>query len=207
MDLLTKIFLYGTSSDFLPHIIGIRYAPLNTGAAWSFLSGHTWLFCLLAFVFIAGAIFFDIKFKGKKGVVYSLGIGFLLGGTIGNLIDRLVLSGVRDFLFFEFWETFPTFNFADVSLTVGCILIAIYVLFLYKPKEKQPKVVAGVNNVTVELKECEEESAKNGNNDINIDNSVKSSGNKEDVKETAEGVSSKKKVSANQKKPTKSEDV
>ncbi|MDR0850557.1 MAG: signal peptidase II [Christensenellaceae bacterium] len=160
IDLLTKIFLYDTASAFLPYLIGIRYAPLNTGAAWSFLSGHIWLFCLLAFVFIAAVIFFDVKFKTKKNMVYSLGIGFLLGGTIGNLIDRIALGGVRDFLFLEFWPTFPTFNFADVSLTVGCILIAVYLLFLYKPKGRE--AIAGVG--AGEVKEGATKAQDNGHN-------------------------------------------
>ena len=142
LDLLTKIFLYGVDSIFLPYIIGFRDAPLNTGAAWSFMSGHIWLFCVLAFIFIAAAIFVDFKLKAKRGLVYSLGLGFLLGGTIGNLIDRIALGGVRDFLFFEFWYTFPTFNFADVALTIGCILIAVYLVFLYKP----PKKVVGAES-------------------------------------------------------------
>ena len=160
-DLLTKIFLYGVDSTFLPYIIGFRDAPLNYGAAWNFLSGHSWVFCVLAVLFVSGVVVFDVFFKYKKPVVYSVGIGFLLAGTLGNLIDRIFIGGVRDFLFFEFAPSFPTFNFADTCLTIGCILLAVFMLFLYKPDEKK-KAVAGTPKGTEEVKA---EKTKSGGSD------------------------------------------
>ena len=59
-----------------------------------------------------------------------------MGGAVGNLIDRIFLGGVRDFIYFIFVPNFPTFNVADSFLLIGTILFAIYAIFIYKPQEK-----------------------------------------------------------------------
>ena len=134
LDLITKEIFYATDYSIIPSIIGTRSVGLNTGAAWSILSEHTWLLIAFTIVFVIGIAVFDffVKFNNR---VYSVGISFVIGGAVGNLIDRIFLGGVRDFIFFEFWETYPTFNIADTFLIVGIILIAVYVVFFMKPKE------------------------------------------------------------------------
>jgi signal peptidase II len=62
-----------------------------------------------------------------------IGLAFVLGGAVGNLIDRIFLGGVRDFIRFDFFD-FPVFNIADSFLTVGCVMLAVFILFLYRPK-------------------------------------------------------------------------
>ena len=103
----------------------------NYGAGWSLFEGN-WLF--LISVTIVSLIFFGYLFKSvhfKQKWVYSTAISLMIGGTLGNFIDRLRLGYVIDFLQFIFGSyEFPTFNIADSALTVGVILFAIDVFFL-----------------------------------------------------------------------------
>ena len=139
IDQLTKAFLFGKTYPFLSGFISIHKQDyLNTGGAWGFLgSAPVWLLISIAALFIVAVLIFNFKFKGNSSAVYSVGLAFVLGGTIGNLIDRIFLGGVRDFLMFDFWQTFPVFNMADTFLCIGCVLLIIYLIFLYKPKKKQ----------------------------------------------------------------------
>ena len=60
----------------------------------------------------------------------------LIAGGLGNIIDRLALGYVRDWLYFELID-FAVFNLADTGLCVGCALLIIYVIFFYKPEDKK----------------------------------------------------------------------
>jgi signal peptidase II len=103
----------------------------NYGAGWSMFEGK-WLF--LVMVTLISLVFFGYLYKSvdfKRKWVYSTAISFMIGGTLGNFIDRLRLGYVVDFLQFTFGSyEFPTFNIADSALTVGVILFAIDVFFL-----------------------------------------------------------------------------
>ena len=135
-DQITKAVFLDKTYPFLAGLVSINSNDLNSGAAWGFLSGAPWLLVVFAVIFIAAVLVFDIKFKGNSSAVYSVGVAFVLGGTVGNLIDRIFLGGVRDFLQFDFWPGFPIFNVADSFIFVGCILLLIYVLFIFKSKSK-----------------------------------------------------------------------
>lgn len=106
----------------------------NYGAGWSLFDGQ-WLFLVAVTVVSLG--FFGYLYKSvnfKEKWVYSTAIALMIGGTLGNFIDRLRLGYVVDFLQFIFGSyEFPTFNIADSALTVGVILFAIDIFFL-EPK-------------------------------------------------------------------------
>lgn len=107
---------------------------INTGAAFSFLAGKSWsqLFfkILTCFALVAFVFFYVYAYKNKYNwLKYALAL--VIGGTIGNFIDRLLMNGVIDFLSFIFWgNPFAVFNFADSCLTVGVIMLIIHFLFL-----------------------------------------------------------------------------
>ena len=83
-------------------------------------------------IFIAIFIWYEIATKNKdKHFLYYISAGLILGGTIGNAVDRVALGYVRDFINLEFMN-FPIFNIADMALTFGVIILAIYLLFIYE---------------------------------------------------------------------------
>ena len=136
IDLVTKEIFYGTNYSIIPYVLGTRQTGLNTGAAWSVFSNLTWLLILFTCVFVVGIAIYDF-FSKRENNIYSVGVCFVLGGAIGNLIDRIFLGGVRDFIYFDFWKSYPTFNMADTFLIIGIILIAVYIIFLMPNKEKK----------------------------------------------------------------------
>jgi len=133
LDQVTKLMIlnnvqYAADIVVIPDFFSITHR-LNTGAAWSVFEGQMTVFYLITIValVIFGYYFKDIDFKSKK--MYSLGISILIGGTIGNFIDRIRIQGVIDFLdFIIFGYDFPVFNVADVALNVGIGLFMIAVI-------------------------------------------------------------------------------
>jgi len=106
----------------------------NEGAAFSFLANaggwQRWFFVVLASV-VSGVIAVWIWRIRKEGqVILSMGLAFVLGGAIGNLIDRIRLGHVTDFIqvWFGNWA-FPSFNVADAGISVGAALLIIDALF------------------------------------------------------------------------------
>ncbi len=105
----------------------------NTGAAFGIFQDHTTPIIIIVFIEIVLILLF-IYFLHKRlafldNMLLRVGTGMVLGGAIGNQIDRLRLGYVTDFIDFRVW---PAFNVADASAVVGVIIIAIYILFLTK---------------------------------------------------------------------------
>jgi signal peptidase II len=109
----------------------------NTGVAFSLLSSldHRWVhpFLILATVLAMGAVLAYIAYLPCRGAA-PVGLGLILGGAIGNLIDRARLGYVVDFLDL-YWRGhhWPTFNVADVGISVGVVLLVIDMVIC--PKE------------------------------------------------------------------------
>ncbi len=129
----------GQSVPFIPHIMQLRRLH-NYGAAWSSLSGKTvFLVALTAVLLIAVAV---VLFK--KIVRHPLGVAacvLILGGGIGNMIDRVLLGYVVDMFDLLLFD-YPVFNLADCFVVVGAILGSIYYLWLYEKydaKKKEPR--------------------------------------------------------------------
>ncbi len=106
----------------------------NTGAAWSFLSDASWaqiFFKVLTAVALV-AFFFFYVYAHKRGYEWlKVSMIFIMGGTVGNFIDRVAYGCVVDFISFVFGSyRFPIFNMADVFMTVGVIMLLVHYLFL-----------------------------------------------------------------------------
>ncbi|KGR92147.1 peptidase A8 [Ureibacillus massiliensis 4400831 = CIP 108448 = CCUG 49529] len=110
----------------------------NRGAAWGMLQGQMWIFTIVTLAVIVGVIYyFHKQAKGNHFLAISLMI--LLGGTIGNFIDRIFRGEVVDFidvLIPVINYDFPIFNIADAALTISIIMI-ILVLFMEERAEKK----------------------------------------------------------------------
>lgn len=107
----------------------------NKGAAWSMMEGKSWF--LIGFplvIILAGLVFMYMKRNGHKLMLISLAL--MIGGGIGNLIDRIRLGEVVDYIKFD-PINFPVFNFADISVVVGVILLAVYFIFFDKSDKKK----------------------------------------------------------------------
>ncbi|NLJ69887.1 MAG: signal peptidase II [Clostridiaceae bacterium] len=102
----------------------------NSGAAWGMLSNQNWGIYLLTAVSVVASlyIYYLIYINDIKPVRITLAL--ILGGSIGNLIDRIRFNNVVDFLSFTFGDYhFPTFNIADSAIVIGAICLALYLIF------------------------------------------------------------------------------
>ncbi len=140
IDQLTKIW----ANNSLPyqHFVEITpffnlYLVYNKGVSFSFFSSNTaygpWLLSLMAVAICIGLIIWIVK---EKNQMIRLGLSLVLGGAIGNVIDRIRLGGVIDFLDFHY-EVYhwPAFNIADTAICLGAFLIFIQ-LFTQKKDTK-----------------------------------------------------------------------
>ncbi|MBE1553539.1 signal peptidase II [Sporosarcina limicola] len=111
----------------------------NKGAAWGMLEGQMWLFYIVTVFVVVGIIYFFHK-EAKGHLLFGLSLMLLLGGAIGNFIDRIWRKEVVDFidvLIPIINYDFPIFNVADAALTVGVVLIIIHVIMDEKNNKKK----------------------------------------------------------------------
>ena len=135
LDQISKYAIIGrfAYAERLPVIDGFFDLTLlyNPGAAFSFLAGHSgwqrWFFAGIAVV--ASVVLISLLRSQRGQPMFSTALGLILGGAIGNLIDRLVLGHVTDFLlFYQGSWSFPAFNLADCAITLGAILLICHEL-------------------------------------------------------------------------------
>ncbi|WP_144509343.1 signal peptidase II [Bacillus sp. FJAT-22090] len=113
----------------------------NRGAAWGMLQGQMSLFTIITIIVIIGIIYyFHKEAKGKP--MFQVGLMMLLGGAIGNFIDRLWRNEVVDFvdvLIPIINYDFPIFNIADAALTIGVVIMILFILKEERAGKKKVK--------------------------------------------------------------------
>lgn len=124
----------GGHVPFIPHVLELTYIQ-NTGAAFSILNEHTWLLTLVSVIVVAAmaAALWKKVLRHPLGVVPAV---MVLAGGVGNLIDRIAFGYVTD-MFNTLFMNFAVFNVADICITVGGVLLVIYVLFFCEKLEKK----------------------------------------------------------------------
>jgi signal peptidase II len=106
----------------------------NVGAAFSFLASASgwqrWLFIVLAVTVSVGIIVWLLRLQRGAHALLACGLALVLGGALGNVIDRIRLGHVIDFIHFH-WDRayFPAFNVADSAITVGAACLLLDALF------------------------------------------------------------------------------
>jgi signal peptidase II len=124
--IVTKMYL-GESIPVIDNFLYIT-SHRNRGAAWGILQGQMWFFYLITTVVIIGIIYY-IQKAAKGKMLLGVSLAFMLGGAIGNFIDRLLRKEVVDFIHtYIFSYNFPVFNIADSALVIGVILLMIQML-------------------------------------------------------------------------------
>lgn len=131
----TNIPLGGRVS-LLPHVLGLTHIH-NEGAAFSMLSGARWFFVVLTVVFVIFAMWLLLtnKFSHPMG---KWSLVLVIGGAIGNLIDRALYGYVVD-MFETLFMNFAIFNVADIFVVVGGIAFCIYYAFIHDRVMAQQK--------------------------------------------------------------------
>ncbi len=142
----------GVSVPVLWPVFSLTYVT-NTGAAFGLFANQNLLFIFIAVVVIAVILFF-YRYLLADHLLLRVSLALQLGGALGNLLDRLRLGYVVDFLDFRVW---PVFNVADSAITIG-VLLLIYNL-VFQPERhaepgtpSQPAELAEQQSVSRELK-------------------------------------------------------
>ncbi|SHF49917.1 signal peptidase II [Ornithinibacillus halophilus] len=111
----------------------------NSGAAWGILQNQMVFFYIVTVIVIIGLVFYMQKY-GKDSKLLALALSFILGGAIGNFIDRLLHQEVVDFFdFIIFGYDFPIFNIADSALVIGVGLVIIATILDEMNKKEKAK--------------------------------------------------------------------
>ena len=108
------------SVPVIPGFFHITYI-LNKGAAFGFLENKQWLFIAVAAALFL--LYFIFRKHIPKKRIVRCGMGFLLGGALGDAVDRFLFGAVTDFFDFRVW---PVFNVADIGIVIGVGLLVLY---------------------------------------------------------------------------------
>jgi signal peptidase II len=145
-DQATKVWIENHFALFesrvvIPELFSLTYLT-NNGAAFSMLAGQPALWRQIFFIGAACAalvfIWIAQRTFGRTSSLFTVSLALIAGGAIGNLIDRIRLGHVVDFLDFYLGQShFPAFNVADSAITVGVTIFIIQNLLLDRQKAKQ----------------------------------------------------------------------
>jgi len=122
--LIVKNMELGTSIPIIDNVLYIT-SHRNRGAAWGILENKMWFFYIITVIFVAFIVFYMKKYA-KTDRLLGISLGLILGGAIGNFIDRVFRQEVVDFIHvYIFSYNYPVFNIADSALCIGVVLIII----------------------------------------------------------------------------------
>lgn len=134
LDQITKTYVktnlsLGQSNEVIKDFFYFTHVE-NTGAAFGILKNGRYFFIVLTIIISAVLVYIIVK---NKSAFLRLSISIVLGGALGNFMDRLLYGRVTDFFdFYIFGYDYPVFNVADACINIGTILLFIYIIFIYK---------------------------------------------------------------------------
>lgn len=130
IDIISKLIVgkmlkVHESIEVIPNFFNITYVK-NTGAAFSILDDNAILVLLISVVIIASIVIY-IHNNKPTFLIEKISYAFILGGAIGNFLNRFYYGYVTDFIDINFWGyNYPIFNLADTFIVIGVILLIIY---------------------------------------------------------------------------------
>lgn len=136
IDQVTKIFMMDVNFSLIRGVI--EFTPrLNDGAAFSSLRGERVFFIVFTVVALFLMLYILVTRKWSNHPFFRITLAIMIGGVIGNFVDRMMIGAVRDFIYL------PPFNFvcniADIAITVACVMFVIYLFFMRDKEERQKK--------------------------------------------------------------------
>lgn len=137
VDQVTKFLLYGKSFSLIGNFLWIE-SGFNTGASFSIFSNATLFLIIFSIPVLVFMIYAIVSNRISKSKFFKIALGFIVGGTLGNLIDRIAFGGVRDFIYFKSIN-FAIFNFADIFINIGAYMLFGFVLYCIIKEFKQEK--------------------------------------------------------------------
>ncbi|HEV3142803.1 MAG TPA: signal peptidase II [Gemmataceae bacterium] len=143
-DVIPHAFkLYAQYSDDAP--VDGRQPQVNQGALFGFLNEHkgvaNFVFALVSVVAGVAIVIWSYRRTSPGDWLLSTALGLILAGTIGNLYDRIVFHGVRDFLYWYYKVNWPVFNVADCCLVCGAFLLLAQAFFAQPATEKKTLIM------------------------------------------------------------------
>ena len=139
LDQATKLAAVSALKDggpfvLIPGVFQLQYLE-NRGAAFGLLQNARIFFLAVTLIALAAVIYVLVRLPLKRGyIVLRFLMVLIAAGAVGNMIDRVFLGYVRDFLYFSLID-FPIFNVADIYVTCATILLILLLLFYYKEED------------------------------------------------------------------------
>lgn len=161
----------------IPDVLNLQFHN-NDGAVWGILSGKVPYLIIFTFIVMAAILYLYFKIpNGKRHKILKLLTVFILAGAVGNLIDRIYLGYVVDFIYFEIIN-FPLFNFADCCLTVSSILLFLLAIFYFKDEDFAflDQIFGKKKKATISGESVDEDSASDKDEEDESDNESDDSG-------------------------------
>jgi signal peptidase II len=134
--LVSNNMIINVRNCIIPNFFYLTYTK-NDGAAWSSFSGQRYLLIAISIVIII-FVFGYLRKKKKISKLEILGFSLLLGGALGNLLDRIIYGYVIDYLDFNLFNyNYPIFNLADSCVVLGVVVILIETIIQDQKNKKQ----------------------------------------------------------------------
>jgi signal peptidase II len=135
-QVITRTMEIGDSNPIINNFLYITYHR-NSGAAFGLFQGQMIFFYIVTAIAIISIVIWLRKLDMKREKVISVALALILGGALGNFIDRVMYQAVIDFIHTVWWgNSFPIFNVADIALTSGAVLMVFDIMILERRRSK-----------------------------------------------------------------------
>lgn len=123
-------FSEGESLPLVEPVLHLTYIE-NQGAAFGIMAGHTLFFVVFTLLVLSALVFYVLK-EAYDNRLAITGMSFVVGGALGNLVDRVMKGSVTDMFDLRIW---PVFNVADIAVCLGFGLLLVYLIFYSEQRD------------------------------------------------------------------------